>query len=85
MATIVIHKKSGKRYALLGAGFGAFRSAKPNWLLGDMMADTNEGQFTLVCVARKDGQIRWVESSDLTVETIDGVPVKEAITENETS
>lgn len=28
MATIVQHKESGKKYVLLGSGFGAFQSKK---------------------------------------------------------
>ena len=75
MATIVIHKKTGKRYALLGTGFGAFQSKKPNWLLGNLMADESQGQFAMVCVARKDGSIRWVESNAVSVESVDGVPL----------
>ena len=50
MATIVIHQRTGEKYVLLGTGFGAFQSKKPNWLLGDLMADTTEGQYTMVCV-----------------------------------
>ncbi len=76
MATIVKHTPTGTRYILLGTGFGAFQSKKPNWLLGDLVADTTEGQYAMVCVCDKDGSIGWLESSEVVVETVDGQDVK---------
>jgi hypothetical protein len=76
MATIVKHTPTGTRYILLGTGFGAFQSKKPNWLLGDLVADTTEGQYAMVCVCDKDGSIGWLESSEVVVETVDGQNVK---------
>lgn len=72
MATIVVHEPTSRRYILIGSGFGAFQSKKPNWLLGDLMADTTEGQHAMVCVCDKNGDLRWVESSHLTVISVDG-------------
>ena len=72
MATIVVHNSTGKKYILVGSGFGAFQSKKPNWLLGDLLADTTEGQHSMSCVCEKNGDLRWVESTYLTVVSIDG-------------
>jgi len=72
MATIVVHIKTNKRYVLIGAGFGAFQSKKPNWLLGDLMADTSEGQHAMACVCDRSGELRWVESAHLTIVAVDG-------------
>ena len=79
MATIVIHTPTGRRYVLIGAGFGAFQSKKPNWLLGDLMADTTEGQLAMTCVCDKSGDLRWVESAQLTVISVDGVSPTELL------
>ena len=72
MATVVNHNPTGRRYVLVGAGFGAFQSKKPNWLLGDLMADTTEGQHAMACVCDEAGRLRWVESAQLTVISVDG-------------
>jgi hypothetical protein len=78
MATKVTHNRTGAKYILLGTGFGAFQSKKPNWLLGDLMADTTEGQYAMVCVCDKDGRIAWVESSEIVVDSVDGQDVTDA-------
>lgn len=75
MATIVRSTKTDERYVLLGAGFGAYQSKKPNWLLGDLAADTDEGCHAMVCVCNADGRIGWLDSEELVVESIDGKPV----------
>ena len=72
MATIVNHVRSGKKYILVGAGFGAFQSKKPNWLLGDLMADTSQGQYAMACVCDSGGKLYWIDSTELTVESVDG-------------
>ena len=72
MATVVVHSGTGKKYVLVGAGFGAFQSKKPNWLLGDLVADTTEGQHTMACVCDRNGDVRWVDSAFLTVVSVDG-------------
>lgn len=79
MATIVRHTETGKRYVLLGSGFGAFQSKKPSWFLGNLVADTDEGQYALVCVCSSQGAIGWLESSEVTVESVDGQSVCEIL------
>ena len=76
MATVVRHTESGRRFVLLGSGFGAFQSKKPNWLLGDLLSDTEEGQYAMVCVCSREGIIGWMESSQVVVESVDGQPVQ---------
>ncbi len=78
MATIVKHQRTGAKYILLGSGFGAYQSKKPNWFFGDMMADTSEGQYAMVCVCDKDGMIGWLESSQVVVESVDEKSVRDA-------
>ena len=79
MATIVKHTPTGAKYILLGTGFGAFQSKKPNWLMGDLVADTTEGQYAMVCVCDKGGSIHWIDSSEVVVESVDGHDVRGAL------
>lgn len=79
MATIVIHNSTNQRYVLVGAGFGAFQSKKPNWFLGDLMADTTEGHFAMTCVCDKAGNLCWIESEQLTIISVDGVSPSELL------
>ena len=76
MATIVERKTNGKRYILLGSGFGAYQSKKPNWFFGDYVADTDEGQYAMVCVCNAEGRVGWFESSEVEVVSVDGQNVK---------
>ena len=72
MATIVRHNATGKNYCLLGTGFGAYQSKKPNMFLGNWMADIDEGQFAMACVCDSKGRVSWVQAEDITVVSIDG-------------
>ena len=72
MATVVKHLRTNSKYVLLGSGFGAFQSKKPNWLLGNIMSDTTEGQYAMTCVCDIHGKIYWVASDELVVDSIDG-------------
>ncbi len=76
MATIIRHKENGQKYVLIGSGFGAFQSKKPHWFFGNLQSDTEEGQYAMVCVCDSAGNIGWLESSDVVVETVDGQPVQ---------
>lgn len=79
MATIVEDIESGKNYVLLGSGFGAFQSKKPNWFMGDLMADMEEGQYAMVCISDSEGNIGWIESSQVRVKSVDGQPIQSCI------
>jgi len=72
MATIVREKKTGDHYILLGAGFGVFKSEKPNAFFGNWMPEKSEGQFPMVCLCGVDGKIGWALSEDVVVISIDG-------------
>lgn len=85
MATIVKRVRTGARYVLVGAGFGAFESKKPNWLLGDLVADTSQGKYTMAAVCDKSGQIYWIKTDELEVESVDGESPKTLLSEPEPS
>lgn len=77
MATIVKHSTTGKNYCLLGTGFGVFQSSKPNWFLGNLMADVDEGQYAMACVCDSTGKIYWIDANDVTVVSVDGQNIGE--------
>lgn len=76
MATVVKHTDSRNKYILLGSGFGAYQSNKPNLLFGEYMFDIDEGQYAMVCVCDSEGKVGWIESSNVVVETVDGQAVQ---------
>ena len=76
MATIVKDIESGRRYILLGSGYGAFRSERPGVLLGNLGPVTNEGILPMLCVCDERAHISWIKSSAAVVETIDGQDVQ---------
>ncbi|WP_088830247.1 hypothetical protein [Paenibacillus tyrfis] len=63
MATIVWHKPSGRKYLVLGPGFGAYKAQRAG-LLGAVAA-----------VCDRNGIIRWFPSDELQVLEVDGQPV----------
>lgn len=71
MATIVRHIPTGKHYILLGAGFGAWASARPNRLLGDLFAADKSGQSKLLCMCDADGRVEWAYADKVSVISVD--------------
>jgi hypothetical protein len=62
----------------MGTGFGSYQSKKPNWFFGDLIADTDEGQYAMVCVCDQYGKIGWLDSSEVVVQSVDGQSVSDA-------
>jgi len=72
MATIVRNIESSKTYVLLGSGYGMFQSKKPNWFLGNLSADTESGNVSIICACDEKGEIVWLDSQKIQVVSIDG-------------
>ena len=72
MAVIVKHRETGERYVLVGTGFGAYKATKPNWFFGNLMADEQSGELSVVAVCNAEGGIGWFQSNELLVVSIDG-------------
>ena len=72
MAVIVQHRTSDEKYVLVGTGFGAYKALKPNWFFGNMMADEESGEISVVAVCNADGDIGWFRSNELRIISIDG-------------
>ena len=79
MATIVTHMPTGKKYVLLGTGFGMFQSERSDWFWGHLAPQTSSGQHTLVCVCDAEGAVGWLPSSDILVESVGGVSPRDAL------
>lgn len=71
--------EDSRRYVLVGAGYGKSESVKPHWLFGNWGYERRSSEKALVCVCDADGQLYWVESDDIIVESIDGERPSEAL------
>ncbi|MBS4021335.1 MAG: hypothetical protein KGZ79_02780 [Dethiobacter sp.] len=76
MATIVEHEGTGKRYVLVGTGFGAFKASRPSFFGGNLFSHEDEGQIPIAAVCDKKGIIRWFLTDELKVIAIDGESVE---------
>ena len=72
MAVIAEHIQSGKKFVLLGTGFGAFKATRPSLFFGNLAPSEESGQVTMVAVSNNRGQIGWVHSEELRIVEIDG-------------
>ncbi len=76
MATIVRDNLKNKLYILIGAGFGAAKTARPNPLFPIATASTTT-ESEMVAVAGADGEISWHPSYQLSVVSVDGIPCRD--------
>ena len=72
MAVIVRHNESGKQYVLVGAGFGAYVSARPSLVFGNLFPEEEEGTLPGVALCDEEGRIEWLRSEEITVLSVDG-------------
>jgi hypothetical protein len=72
MATIVQHKQTKGLFVLIGTGFGAWHSSRPDVLFGDVALSGDTGSTALVAVAGVTGEVGWVPSDQVVVVSIDG-------------
>ncbi len=72
MATIVLHKPSGRRYILLGAGYGQWATARANALLGDLFPAERSGHQHLLCLCDAEGKVEWAVPENCEVVSVDG-------------
>ena len=72
MTIIVEEIKTGKRFTLLGTGFGAYQSMTNSTKFGGILSDVDKGQFAMVCVSNNEGEIGWFESHEVKVISVDG-------------
>lgn len=75
MAIIVKHIITGRKYILLGAGFGTYKTTRPSFLGGDLFPNEEEGAYKMMAVCDKKGLIQWFEVENLRVVKVNGINV----------
>ncbi len=77
MATIVEYtkegKQQGKRFILLGAGYGMFKSTRTDLILGNLFPAEERGSQSKLAVCNENGNVLWGDADDLVVMSVDGV------------
>jgi hypothetical protein len=79
MAVIVADKGSAERFVLLGTGYGAFESSRPDLFFGNLMPNEKSGSISVVAVCNADGEIGWVPPESVEVIEVDGKPLSEIL------
>ena len=79
MAVIVIHGTEDEELILLGAGYGAWATARGSAVLGDWMPATERGADEMALVCDGSGALRWVYTDALTVVSVDGATPAEVL------
>lgn len=74
MAVIARVKATGQRAVLIGTGFGAYRSARPSFFFGELAPKEKSGELPVVALCNEDGDVMWVHSKEIEIESVDGVP-----------
>ena len=83
MATIVEHTATGKKYLLLGTGFGAYKATRPSLFFGNLAPSEEEGISPMTAVCNDNGKILWINSHEMKVIEVDGVKPGQALTEHQ--
>lgn len=83
MAVIVRSKKSEGRYAVLGAGFGMFKSVHTSPLFGGWAPNRDSGSKQLLAVSNAKGEAGFLPIEDVEVVLIDGVSPEELLQEED--
>lgn len=79
MATIVEDTRDGHRYAVIGAGYGMFKSARPGLIFGDLIPNVNEGNQSVLAVCNAQGEVGWLPTNRARIVSIDGAPPEEVL------
>lgn len=79
MATIIIHKESGKHYALIGTGYSYYKDSLPSFFGGVLRPNEEEGESMSAAISDEHGVISWVQTSEIKVVEINGVKIGEIL------
>lgn len=85
MTIIVQHVPTERRYLLVGSGYGAYRSSRPSAIFGSLAPKSTSGVLPVVLCADEVGGLRWIDSAELRVESVDGLSPAQALGERHTS
>jgi hypothetical protein len=76
MAIIVKHKDTKERYVLLGSGYGLYKSEVSSPIFGDLAPIQSKGSQAKVCVSNAKGEVGWLDSTEVIVDSVDGEAVE---------
>ncbi len=79
MPILIRHLPTNKELIYIGSGFGMYQSKKPNWFLGDLVSDTDEGNKAVIYACNKEGKIILLYAEDVKVISINGIRPDELI------
>ena len=79
MATIVLHKESGKHYVLVGTGYSFYKDSIPSFFGGVLLPNEEEGESMSAAISDEHGAISWVQTSEIKVVEINGVEIGEVL------
>lgn len=79
MATIVLHKESGKHYVLIGTGYSFYKDSIPSFFGGVLLPNEEEGESMSAAISDEQGVISWVQTSEIEVVEINGVQIGEIL------
>lgn len=72
MATIVLHKESGKKYILLGTSYSVYKDSQPSFMGGALFPHEEEGLFRMAALCDRSGEVQWISTDDIRVVEVDG-------------
>lgn len=76
MAIVVEHRKTLKKFILLGVGYGTYKATRPSFIGGNLFPNEEEGETRVVAVCDKNGNIIWFSPNKLRVVEIDGIKLE---------
>ncbi|NBG89482.1 hypothetical protein [Isachenkonia alkalipeptolytica] len=79
MATIVLHKETGKFYALVGTGYSFFKDSRPSFFGGAIAPHKEEGETKCAAISDEEGTISWVQTSEIKVVEIDEMKIEDIL------
>ena len=72
MSTIARHRPTGATFAVIGASYNEWRTAREHRLLGDLFPVEKSGNVRLLVVCGADGRVQFGNADDFEIVTIDG-------------
>lgn len=79
MATIVVHKQSGRKYVLIGTGYGAYKAMMPSMLGGTLFPHEEAKEIPVAAVSDRNGNILWLSTEELVVTEVDGTNISDLL------
>lgn len=76
MPIVVEHRKTLKKFILLGVGYGTYKATRPSFIGGNLFPNEEEGETRVVAVCDKNGNIIWFSPNKLRVVEIDGIKLE---------